>query len=153
MKSSAIVSSLFPRVVRDRLLGNNTATKTEDRPLLDNSMPNTKHQPTKQGLKTFLHTGLSGMNEMMMPNGEVNSTTNNGRSINNIATAGAKASASFSQPIADLFLETTVLFADIAGFTAWCSVREPTQVFILLGKLCCIDVSFELHTFASFTDL
>jgi hypothetical protein len=30
-----------------------------------------------------------------------------------------------SKPIADLFPETTVLFADIAGFTAWSSVREP----------------------------
>jgi Adenylate and Guanylate cyclase catalytic domain len=40
-----------------------------------------------------------------------------------------------SMPIADLFPETTVLFADIAGFTAWSSVREPCQVFILLETL------------------
>ena len=33
-----------------------------------------------------------------------------------------------SKPIADLFLETTVLFADIAGFTAWSSAREPSHV-------------------------
>jgi hypothetical protein len=37
-----------------------------------------------------------------------------------------------SKPIADLFLETTVMFADIVGFTAWSSVREPSQVFTLL---------------------
>ena len=37
-----------------------------------------------------------------------------------------------SKPIADLFPSATVLFADIAGFTAWSSVREPTQVFTLL---------------------
>jgi len=36
------------------------------------------------------------------------------------------------KPIADLFTDTTVLFVDIAGFTAWSSVREPTQVFTLL---------------------
>jgi len=30
------------------------------------------------------------------------------------------------------FTETTVLFADIVGFTAWSSVREPAQVFTLL---------------------
>jgi Adenylate and Guanylate cyclase catalytic domain len=40
-----------------------------------------------------------------------------------------------SMPIADLFPETTVLFADIAGFTAWSSVREPSQVFMLLETL------------------
>jgi hypothetical protein len=32
------------------------------------------------------------------------------------------------EPIADLFPECTVLFADIAGFTAWSSVREPAQL-------------------------
>lgn len=49
-----------------------------------------------------------------------------------------------SKPLADLFLETTVLFADIAGFTAWSSTREPSQVFILLetiyGKTCSFGV-------------
>jgi hypothetical protein len=36
-----------------------------------------------------------------------------------------------SPPIADLFLNCSVVYADIAGFTAWSSVREPTQVFTL----------------------
>jgi hypothetical protein len=40
--------------------------------------------------------------------------------------------SSSSKPIADLFKDCTVLFADIAGFTAWSSVREPSQVFVLL---------------------
>ena len=39
------------------------------------------------------------------------------------------------QPIADVFLDTTVIFADIAGFTAWSSEREPYQVFMLLETL------------------
>ena len=39
------------------------------------------------------------------------------------------------QPIADLYPFATVLFADLAGFTAWSSTREPVQVFILLQKL------------------
>jgi class 3 adenylate cyclase len=40
-----------------------------------------------------------------------------------------------SRPIAELFPEATVLFADIAGFTAWSSIREPTQVFTLLESV------------------
>jgi class 3 adenylate cyclase len=36
------------------------------------------------------------------------------------------------KPIADLFPNTTVMFADMVGFTAWSSTREPSQVFILL---------------------
>jgi hypothetical protein len=33
------------------------------------------------------------------------------------------------------FPKCTVLFADIVGFTAWSSVRDPTQVFTLLETL------------------
>ena len=38
-------------------------------------------------------------------------------------------------PIADFFPEATIMFADIRGFTAWCSTREPTQVFQLLETI------------------
>lgn len=38
-------------------------------------------------------------------------------------------------PLADLFPSTTVIFADIVGFTAWASAREPDQVFILLENI------------------
>jgi class 3 adenylate cyclase len=40
-----------------------------------------------------------------------------------------------SRPLADLFLETTVMFADICGFTAWSSAREPSLVFVLLESV------------------
>jgi class 3 adenylate cyclase len=36
---------------------------------------------------------------------------------------------------ADLFPNTTVMFSDISGFTAWASVREPSQVFTLLEQI------------------
>lgn len=42
---------------------------------------------------------------------------------------------SSGQPIADLYPECTVFFADIAGFTRWSSTREPVQVFYLLQEL------------------
>jgi class 3 adenylate cyclase len=40
-----------------------------------------------------------------------------------------------AKPIADFFPHTTVLFEDVSGFTAWSSVREPAQVFVLLETL------------------
>jgi len=46
-----------------------------------------------------------------------------------------KGNARLSKPIAELFPETTVYFADISGFTAWSSVREPSHVFTLLETL------------------
>lgn len=38
-------------------------------------------------------------------------------------------------PIAELYPETTVMFADIKGFTLWSAARQPTQVFHLLETL------------------
>lgn len=40
-----------------------------------------------------------------------------------------------SAPIADLFPGATISFADIVGFTAWSSTREPSQVFSLLENI------------------
>ena len=88
-QSTAIVSSLFPKNVRDRLM----------QPHKNDKKGNNQHAMVpNHRLKTFLSGG----------------ETNEG------------------QPIADLFLNCTVFFADIAGFTAWSSTREPAQVFVLL---------------------
>ncbi|CAB9522084.1 Receptor-type guanylate cyclase gcy [Seminavis robusta] len=40
-----------------------------------------------------------------------------------------------TKPIADFFPETSILFGDIVGFTAWSSTREPSQVFKLLETI------------------
>ena len=40
-----------------------------------------------------------------------------------------------SDPVADLYPHATIIFLDIAGFTAWSSERDPTQVFKLLETL------------------
>jgi hypothetical protein len=40
-----------------------------------------------------------------------------------------------SKPIADFHPDATLFFADLVGFTAWSSVREPSQVFTLLEVL------------------
>jgi class 3 adenylate cyclase len=89
-QSTAIVSSLFPKQVRDRLMQTENDRKGGPVALASN------HR-----LKTFL-------------------------------TGDDKANDVGGQPIADLFPHCTVYFADIAGFTAWSSTREPAQVFVLL---------------------
>lgn len=40
-----------------------------------------------------------------------------------------------SEPIADMFPSTTIMFADIAGFTSWSTAHTPQHVFCLLEKL------------------
>lgn len=39
------------------------------------------------------------------------------------------------ESIAQVYPETTIIFADIVGFTSWSSTREPSQVFQLLETL------------------
>jgi Adenylate and Guanylate cyclase catalytic domain len=88
-RSNAIVSSLFPTAVRDRL------------------MQEQEHDAKTRNLKGF----LSDKSDYNSKSKELLFQT---------------------KPIADLFPETTVIFADIVNFTAWSSVRDPSQVFTLL---------------------
>lgn len=86
-KTSAIISSLFPKIVRDRLL--------------------------EDGGANAAVTGMAGI-----------SRTN--------ADAAGNPNG---PPIANFFANTTVMFGDIAGFTAWSSSRQPSEVFTLLETL------------------
>lgn len=40
-----------------------------------------------------------------------------------------------TEPLPDLFLQTSIIMADVWGFSAWCSVREPVQVFKFLERI------------------
>eukprot|EP00523_Entomoneis_sp_CCMP467_P017961 CAMPEP_0168810014 /NCGR_PEP_ID=MMETSP0726-20121227/3381_1 /TAXON_ID=265536 /ORGANISM="Amphiprora sp., Strain CCMP467" /LENGTH=1234 /DNA_ID=CAMNT_0008862013 /DNA_START=54 /DNA_END=3758 /DNA_ORIENTATION=+ len=105
-QSTKIVAGLFPQVVRDRLFKTEEDTKQEKADRMVNA---------KFRLQQFLRGDGDG---------------------NGVAPSASETAKSSSiAPIAELFSETTVLFADIAGFTAWSSLREPAQVFSLLEAL------------------
>eukprot|EP00977_Amphora_coffeiformis_P011362 scaffold2742_cov167-Amphora_coffeaeformis.AAC.12 len=97
-QSNAIVSSIFPSQIRDRLMQN------------DNRDTN----GASRSLKAYMKT----------PN-----ANRGGGSVEKSVVSEA------SKPLADLFLEATLIFADIVGFTAWSSTREPPQVFELLEQV------------------
>jgi Adenylate and Guanylate cyclase catalytic domain len=106
--SNAFLSTLFPTDVRQRLLADEEAEDDND---------TGDHQGTaaaKIGLNNPLRLSSS---------------------LRDSETDPDTRPAYKTKPIADLFTETTVLFADIAGFSAWSSVREPAQVFMLLETL------------------
>jgi class 3 adenylate cyclase len=111
-RSEAIVSSLFPAVVRERLFrdGSNQ-TGAQD------SSGSTALTDTRRG--QFGH-GL------MNHKARLKSYLTHPPSLDMCRDL---------EPIADLFPNTTILFADIAGFTAWSSEREPSKVFKLLETL------------------
>jgi len=94
-QTQKIVSSLFPAIVRDRLI--DEVGPVFQRGSVVPPTPRVK-------LRTYLNEG------------EEKEIEDN-------------------KPIADLFPETTIMFADIRGFTAWSSLREPAQVFTLLETI------------------
>ena len=107
-RSNAIVSSLFPEQVRERLMddaagGSNKKDETGASRLVPFGMTD------KSAWKADNVNGPASSSSLTSPSGHFT-----------------------SKPIADLFPSASVMFADIAGFTAWSSVREPTQVFTLL---------------------
>jgi class 3 adenylate cyclase len=122
-RSNAIVSSLFPAEIRDRLFkgdeegGNKPGTdsKGDHKKVVDTQVVKALpgDAPQKYRLKNYLNEEEAEAPKEAHP----------GHSDEEIHE---------SKPIADLFPNTTVMFADISGFTAWSSVREPSQVFTLL---------------------
>jgi class 3 adenylate cyclase len=117
-RSNAVVSKLFPSQVRDQILldaNNNTNSHQQSSSDVDEGVRERSNSISirKQQRKTSITTGGEGGGE-----GE--------------AFSVPKVSP---RPIADLYPETTVLFADIKGFTQWSSSRTPTEVFTLLETL------------------
>jgi hypothetical protein len=119
-KTNAVLASLFPAEVRDRLIGKKSKdglgglSDIENLPTSVNMLP----ESTTYRLKNYL-AGEDGA--MGIPASE-----------EKVKQALASIDMHDTKPIAELFPHTTVLMADIAGFTAWSSVREPSQVFTLL---------------------
>ncbi len=121
LKSNAIVSSLFPAEVRDRLFEHSSDTE-RIKSIKASGKYKTLEPAAKFRLKSYLDSDILG--------GEAAPTDDDdGMDVN---PAGAIPEMYETKPIADLFPNTTVMFADISGFTAWSSVREPSQVFTLL---------------------
>jgi class 3 adenylate cyclase len=115
-RSNAIVSSLFPKSFMNRLYEENAST--------------TNHN---QG-------SIFGKNDRCLTcseSGSANTRKQTHRTPKTVPRPFTVEDAPLpevesSEPMADLFPETTVMFLDIAGFTAWSSEREPAQVFTLL---------------------
>eukprot|EP00980_Cylindrotheca_fusiformis_P002072 scaffold463_cov92-Cylindrotheca_fusiformis.AAC.1 len=90
-KSNAIVTALFPQIVRDRMF------EAEEKNAKQRAMASSAVE--------------TSMDSVMLHDDRTRA------------------------PIANLFSNSTVMFGDISGFTAWSSSREPVDVFTLLETL------------------
>ncbi|CAB9505204.1 Receptor-type guanylate cyclase gcy [Seminavis robusta] len=111
-RTNAIVNSLFPANVRDRLLEGieNDSKKGDDKD--DEGNPKSRVSWSDPSMAFMQQQRNSDM-------------ANKAPACSSEAIFGSK-------PIADLFPATTIMFGDMVGFTAWSSVRDPSQVFSLL---------------------
>jgi len=138
-RSNAILKSLFPDIVRERLLQEQQVVQQQQQQQQQNQNPtNTdSYDPNGGGVRGAIRRRFS-MTTTAMPN--ANSNNNNMNNTNDSFNPTSFGNSLLNnnrdnRPIADLFPSATVLFADIVGFTAWSSTREPTQVFELLESL------------------
>eukprot|EP00538_Stauroneis_constricta_P004292 CAMPEP_0119565374 /NCGR_PEP_ID=MMETSP1352-20130426/29797_1 /TAXON_ID=265584 /ORGANISM="Stauroneis constricta, Strain CCMP1120" /LENGTH=876 /DNA_ID=CAMNT_0007614265 /DNA_START=1 /DNA_END=2631 /DNA_ORIENTATION=- len=115
VKSGAVVSSLFPENVRDRLYnehGDRTNSKTTRNSFMGSKL-------TSSDLMRSTSFG-SGRRQRM------GSTP---------LSRDGRSEMANDKPIADKFEDTTILFADLVGFTKWSASKTPEQVFDLLEIL------------------
>lgn len=164
--TNRIVSNLFPKAVRERLIQEMEAQDADNNSvasLNSGQFSNAEGRSSgkrKGGKRRSMASGF--LNMSMHGSNHSRNTANNHRSGN---ATGTSEDIFGSKPIAELFPETTIskltdfcpvlvfwtltfltdniafscscfpVFADMAGFTAWSSVREPTQVFTLLETI------------------
>jgi len=110
-QSHDFISSLFPAQFRDRLLLKQQRDNKQQESHPSNNL-----------------AGSSASNAIANSAGAVSSSLE--RPFEN-----GSSKIQVNKPIAELFIQCTVMFADIAGFTAWSSQREPAEVFTLLESV------------------
>mmetsp|Transcript_42749 Transcript_42749/g.103157 ORF Transcript_42749/g.103157 Transcript_42749/m.103157 type:complete len:865 (+) Transcript_42749:140-2734(+) len=137
-RTNAIISSLYPADIRDRLLGrkpknrkskNNSSSPSSKDDSSSDVAKSVKDVSSKQKLKSY----LKDEDEANAANAAQESAAVDVENMDEKQREILKDTDMYdTKPIAELFPNTTVMFADLAGFTAWSSVREPSQVFTLL---------------------
>jgi hypothetical protein len=153
--SMAVVHSLFPETVRDRILEEGLASSSSQRRLSISRRKSSKHTKTGSSVNvgesnSMYHNKMeSGVAYTPPPtslSSSIASSKTSSSPSNSHETADAQPTVESavisstvpvrtSKPIADFFQSATVLFADVVGFTAWASIREPSQVFALLEAI------------------
>ena len=122
--SGAIVNSLFPEKVRDQLY-EETKQQQQRQKERDNFLNHHNNLLTSSSGHPKNDAGTAPVVgvESALPN-----TLPGSESV--VGGGGAR-----MKQIADLFDETTIMFADLSGFTKWSSNRSPSHVFELLEVL------------------
>jgi Adenylate and Guanylate cyclase catalytic domain len=114
-QATDIVSSMFPEKLRQQLMESPSSSAKQS----DASKPENGGGEEECGLrKSSMNTADTASSHSCLMTKSVSSSD-----------------VSSNAPIAELYPETTVMLADLAGFTAWSADRDPVQVFLLLESI------------------
>jgi class 3 adenylate cyclase len=117
LASSAIVASLFPSQVRQQLYD-----ESKDQQQQAAKVHEQARRPPLDMWKVDRQASIRG-------------GILSGAGTTSTSTTITQAASTYTKPMASLFQNTTILFADMAGFTAWSATRTPEQVFELLERV------------------
>ena len=129
-RSSAIVSSLFPEQVHERLADAVVGTRDSNNNNNNSNTGSLKNSIMRRQKKRQALTNPRGLSANQISQSRIDAflqADGKGGDSQSILRDSA--------PIASLYRDTTIMFADIAGFTQWSSKREPADVFTLLETL------------------
>jgi len=144
-KSGQIIDDLFPISVKDRLFHQsenlnlqmkeyNCTDNVVDGPTTATSFDKRNHAKKKQSqaeVEAVAGTKAEGLKRFLrlpIHTGRRLSDSSNEQKTANLLQIN-------TPPIADLFPETSIMFADLVGFTTWSADHEPEEVFHLLETL------------------
>ncbi len=136
-RSGSIVNSMFPASVRDRLFSHNeTVTKQLKAETGFESESEHSRRKKFEKIRSFMNHNMGRRDDTPRQEqgrpGRRQSNASGGSSDTHLSTTMM---LNNTPPIAEYFRATSVMFADIVGFTEWSSNHSPEEVFHLLETL------------------
>jgi class 3 adenylate cyclase len=117
VKSNAIVSSLLPSHIRDKLMSDETNAKTQGK---DSGQKKQVGEVSDEPIQADAAYGIRSFLD------------GDGLPSTCVDKYEESDALRFPEPIADQYEETSVLAASVSGFTVWSINRDPKHIFILL---------------------
>lgn len=124
-KSTAIIKSLFPANIRNKLLAEELAGQSKTK----------RYSHMLPEDYAMVETNKMRLQKYLMPSTTATGATRSKKSSIAAIFNNPHATLVGGEPIAEFFPSVSVMHADLSGFTAWSSTREPAQVFTLLETL------------------
>ena len=134
-RSGQIVDSMFPASVRERLFSHtediNKQLNAEADDECASHCDDVNRMRKFEKIKSFMINAMGRKDSQVRHGYQMRGgSSSGGESVNSTSTIILN-----TPPIAEYFHETSIMFADIVGFTEWCSNHNPEEVFHLLESL------------------